>query len=85
MLVTGEYSNSNWLPLASANLIAEIVGCCYSSPTGANQLPIRLTPNPRTGWHLIPTNGSGAILSPDKLCVRAILHSGWQVRNILLS
>ncbi|VUZ56059.1 unnamed protein product, partial [Hymenolepis diminuta] len=78
MLVTGEYSNSNWLPLASANLIAEIVGCCYSSPTGANQLPIRLTPNPRSGWHLIPTNGSGAILSPDKLCVRAILHSGWQ-------
>ncbi|KAM7533202.1 hypothetical protein Aperf_G00000120275 [Anoplocephala perfoliata] len=78
MLVTGEYSNSNWLPLASANLIAEIVGCSYGSPPGANQLPIRLTPNPRTGWHLIPTNSTGAILSPDRLCVRAILHAGWQ-------
>ncbi|VDO03457.1 unnamed protein product, partial [Rodentolepis nana] len=78
MLVTGEYSNSNWLPLASTSLIAEIAGCSHSSPTGANQLPIRLTPNPHTGWNLISTNSSGAILSPDKLCVRAILHAGWQ-------
>ncbi|KAH9278063.1 Protein 4.1 [Echinococcus granulosus] len=78
MLLTGEHSNSNWLPLGSANLIAEIAGWDSTSPTAASHLPIRLTPNPRSGWHLISSNSPGSILSPDGLCVRALLHSGWQ-------
>ncbi|VDM16793.1 unnamed protein product [Hydatigera taeniaeformis] len=78
MLLTGENSHSSWLPLASANLIAEVAARGSSSPIAAGHLPIRLVPNPRTGWHLISGNSSGSILSPDGLCVRAILHSGWQ-------
>ncbi|KAL5104330.1 hypothetical protein TcWFU_008105 [Taenia crassiceps] len=78
MLLTGENPHSNWLPLGSANLIAEIAGWGSSSPAVANHLPIRLAPNPRTGWHLISSNSPGSILSPDRFCVRALLHSGWQ-------
>ncbi|KAL5971330.1 Tyrosine-protein phosphatase non-receptor type 4 [Taenia solium] len=79
MLLTGENSHSNWLPLGSANLIAEIAGWGSASPTVASHLPIRLAPNPRTGWHLISSNSPGSILSPDGFCVRALLHSSWQL------
>ncbi|VDD75120.1 unnamed protein product [Mesocestoides corti] len=84
MLPTGSQFSSSWLPLASANLVAEVVGCADNRIVGSVLFPIRLIPNPRTSCILVqqsepgcPSNGS--LLSADRLCARARLHAGWQV------
>uniref|UniRef100_A0A5K3F6W6 FERM domain-containing protein n=2 Tax=Mesocestoides corti TaxID=53468 RepID=A0A5K3F6W6_MESCO len=83
MLPTGSQFSSSWLPLASANLVAEVVGCADNRIVGSVLFPIRLIPNPRTSCILVqqsepgcPSNGS--LLSADRLCARARLHAGWQ-------